>query len=211
MLKHFLGYILLVLLLISCGNNNEKKKETVVADKSDMNVAKQYTVPSKLSSISEKEMKKWKEYHQLVDFIKRYEKISPSKALNNVLELKDITKKFKDTIRIKDLKTRAFRARLNVFNNEVLRLSDMSYIGVISAKQVNEQVAKVNLIYSSINDKVNAVFAKKEFDKTINLDNFFQLDSTKPKKRKTLTPATLKNTKELQKDSKLELKKMNTP
>ncbi|OSY88742.1 hypothetical protein WH52_03445 [Tenacibaculum holothuriorum] len=211
MLKHFLGYILLVLLLISCGDNNDKKKETVVADRSDMNVTKQYTVPSKLSSISEKEMKKWKEYHQLVDFIKRYEKISPSKALSNVLELKDITKKFKDTIRVNDLKTRAFRARLNVFNNEVLRLADMSYIGVISAKQINEQVAKVNLIYSSINDKVNAVYAKKEFDKTINLDNFFQLDSTKPRKRKTVNPSALKDTKQLQKDSKLELKEMNIP
>lgn len=212
MLKQFLSLILLTTLTISC-NEKEQKKENVLVEKTNMNIQKKHSTPSKLSAISTKEMKNWKEYNELNSFIGKFENTSPSKALANILDLKDISKKFKDTIRVNDLKTSAFRARLNVFNNEVLRLADMSYIGAITAEEVNEQVGKIVLIYSSINDKINAVYAKKEFDKTINLDNFFVLDSVKkttPKKTEKLQPKPDFRKTKLQtlKTDKLQMKKM---
>lgn len=127
-----------------------------------------------------KEIENWQAYRNVNELLKRYEQVSPSEALNNALELKDLTKVLKDSIDIETLKIQSFQARLNVLHNESLRLADMTYISAITAEEVNNQVAKILVVFSSTNEKINTVFTQKKFEEEIDITNFYiGLDTTK--------------------------------
>lgn len=182
MLK-YISILFLFLLFLSC---SQKTKETEKnEEKSEMSIVKKHSTPSKLNSISSSKVKDWEEYNQLSSFLDRFANTSPNEALGNALELKKLSKMMKDSIRIEDFKTSAFKARLNVFENETLRLADMTYIPAITAKEVNDQIDKIFLIFSSLNAKINTTYNQKRFDEDINLESFFKLDSTE--KRETDT------------------------
>ena len=82
----------------------------------------------------------------------------------------------KDSLAIKSLKTPAFKSRMNVLENEILRLLDMNEIPAITAKEVNAQIDKMFLVFGSLNDKINTVYDQEKFNKEINLDDFFVLE-----------------------------------
>lgn len=158
-------------IILSCKKENTQNKKTI--QKTDVNTSVKHPEYSTLDKESSKKVKKWKEYFIAEEFIIQFKNTSPTEALNNALELKNLTKQLKDSLNIQTLKTPAFKARVNVFENEVLRLVDMTYIPSISSKEVNIQVEKVLALFGSMNDKINTVYAKKRFEKTIKLDSIF--------------------------------------
>lgn len=160
-----------LLITISCKKDNTQKNNTL--KKTGMNASTKHSTHTQLDEKSIKEIKGWKEYFILDDFIQKLENTSPTETLNNALELKTLTKQLKDSLNIKTLKTPAFRARINVFQNEVLRLADMTYIPSITSKEINTQTQKVLSLFGGINTKVNTVYAKKRFDKALKLDSVF--------------------------------------
>jgi len=138
----------------------------------------------------QKELENWSAYRNVNLFLEKYNTISPNDALNNALELQELTLTFKDNIDLDILKIPSFQARLNVLHNEVLRLSDMTFISAIKADEVNKQVEKIVTVFSSTNDKINTVFTKKKFESEITVkDIFIGLDSSK------LDPETLESIK----------------
>ncbi len=149
----------------------EDQKKTV----SKMSLIVEHKKSVDVSMLAKKEIESWKEYSELKVFLSRFHKISPNEALNVAIELKDLTKTMTDSLKIKDLKVNALKARVNVFKNEVLRLVDMTLIPAIKDHEVNNQIDKVLLIFSSLNEKINTIYSKKEFDKEVDLENFFEL------------------------------------
>ena len=144
------------------------------------NVVKKNIDYDVVKPIYKTELENWAAYRNVDLFLEKYKLISPNEALNNALELQDLTLALKDNINVEILKTPSFQARLNVLHNEVLRLSDMTYISAIKADEVNDQVEKILIIFSAINNKINTVFTREKFESEITVkDIFIGLDSTK--------------------------------
>ncbi|MDO6675408.1 hypothetical protein MK851_09865 [Tenacibaculum sp. 1B UA] len=169
----FLFVIASLFFLVTSCEKKEKQKE-VLPTKTEMNISVKHTDYSEINEKYIDEIKPWKEYFTVEDFLQELKNTTPIEALNNALELKTLTKQFKDSLNIEILKTPAFKARINVFENETLRLADMTFIPSISAHQVNSQVEKIMMLFSSVNDKINTVYTKKKFDSEINLDSLFK-------------------------------------
>ncbi|CAM1360017.1 conserved hypothetical protein [Tenacibaculum sediminilitoris] len=165
-------FVLLFFTITSCQKKNEQKKE--LPTKTQMNVSIKHTDYSKVNQNYIDNIKPWKEYFIVEDFLQELKNTTPIEALNNALELKTLTKQLKDSLNIETLKTPAFKARVNVFENETLRLADMTFIPSISADEINNQVEKIMVIFGSVNDKINTVYAKKKFDSEVNLDSLFK-------------------------------------
>ncbi len=160
-----------LIVFISCKKEKNQNKETI--QKTDVTTSVKHAEYTVLDKGSIQEIRNWKEYFITEEFLAQFKNISPADALNNALELKGLAKQLKDSLNIENLKTPAFKARVNVFENEVLRLADMTYIPSISSKNVNSQVEKMLSLFGSMNDKINAVYAKKRFDKAVKLDSLF--------------------------------------
>lgn len=174
------------LLILSCEKATQQEK--VIAKKPEMSIISKHKRGFPLKQLSAKKVKDWKEYNELNNFLERFENTSPNEALSNALELKKITKRLKDSIRITDFKTDAFKARINVLENETLRLADMTYIPAITAKEINAQIDKIFLVFGSVNAKINTIFNKKRLDEDFNLENFLKLDSSEIKKPREEDP-----------------------
>lgn len=123
--------------------------------------------------------KEWEKYRELKNFMKLLETCSPNEALSNSNELKKLVRNVKNNIFIEELNNASFRARVEVLENQALRLYDMSLIPAITAKEVNQQVEKINKSFSSVNVKINTVFKRKKFEEEISLEPFLELDSIK--------------------------------
>lgn len=165
-------FLFLTYLIVGCNQQQQNSNDTL--PKTDMGKVTSHDKIAEVSNSIQKEIKDWKSYKELNEFIKEFKKTSATEALNNALELKRLTKQLKDSSKIDIMQIPAFKARINVFENEVLRLADMSYISSISANEVNNQVAKTLQLYGSINTKINTIYLKKRFDNEINLDSIFK-------------------------------------
>ncbi len=129
------------------------------------------------SDLAQKKIGDWREYSELNEFLTHFNSISPNEALQMATELKGLTKNLKDSLKIDILKIDALKARVNVFENEVLRLNDMALIPAVKAKEVNSQIDKILLVFGSYNNKVNTIYSKEQFNQEINPDDFFELRS----------------------------------
>lgn len=186
MYKYFISFVFSFLLILGC--KKEVQQQKITQKKPEMNTVINRKPYKKLNSYAKKQLESWKSFNNLSNYLKRFEKTSPNNALNNANELKDLLKEVKNNIPIADLKSPAFNARINVLENEVLRLVDMTLIPAITTSEVNTQIDKIFLVFSSVNAKINTVFEQKKLNNDINLDDFFKLDSTeirKPKKKKS--------------------------
>ncbi len=173
LMKHLLYFSLSFILMIFSCKKEETTKNTLV-EKTGMNGSVKHLKYVQLNKNAIKEIKDWEEYFIIADLLKQLEQTTPTEALNNAIELKELTKNLKDSLAIETLKTPAFKARMNVFENEVLRLADMTYIPAISSREINIEVAKILLLFGSINNKINTVYTQKQFNEEINLDSLFQ-------------------------------------
>ena len=173
LIMRYILFVLFSFLLIASSCKKKDTQKDAPVQKTGMDAVVKHSKYTRLDEASSKEIKEWKTYFTAEKFIQQLENTSPTEALNNALELKTLTKQLKDSLTIKTLKTPAFKARTNVFENEVLRLVDMTYIPAITSKEINIQVKKVLELFGSMNHKINTVYAKKRFDKAIKLDSLF--------------------------------------
>ena len=180
-----LFYFLLITFFISCGQKQEIKQDAQQEKKPLLSIVKTHAKIIPVKSAFKSKLNEWKEYQNLSEFIKQFAQTSSNEALSNSKELKDLIKSVIDSVKPKILETPAFNARVHVLYNEGLRLADMSKISAIKAPEVNAQIDKVLVAFSSLNKKINTVFSQKKFeeqlfDENINIDeSFIRLDTTK--------------------------------
>ncbi len=189
----------MLLICFSCKNPQEEQITTT--QKPLLSIVKKHPFPATIKNRYTKHIDSWEEYQSLKSFLERYVTISPNDALNNALELKLFVEGIKSTSRPKALNIDSFNARVNLLYNEVLRLADMTYISAITPKEVNEQVAKVLAAYAAVNRKVNAIYARKDFENSIETDaSFIGIDTSK------IDRISIKSMKIIDKDLQLEKK-----
>ena len=145
-----------------------------------MSIAEMHTATENVLSTYLKEVKDWNELQDIDSFFVKYRKITPNEALSNAIELKDLIKRLKDSVKPDKFKTPSLTARINILYNEALRLADLTRIGAIKAQEVNIQVDKTMAAFSNINTKINSILAKIRFENEIDIDvTFIGLDTTK--------------------------------
>ncbi len=191
-MKNIIFLLILSSLIFSCKKQSEPKKE--FQKKPKRSIVKNNPNYLALDSYSFQEISTWKEYNTLTNFLQRYKNVSANEALSNALELRDLVKNLKDSIKPETLDNNAFNARINVLQNETLRLSDMTFISSIKADEVNQQVLKILDVYSSLNNKINTVYSQKRFEDAIKVGGeFIGIDTskttiTKPRSLRKIIP-----------------------
>ena len=174
-------YIYLLVLFVftfSCQNNEEKNAEK--KPKALMSIAEMHTATENVLSTHLKEVKDWNELQDIDSFFVKFRKITPNEALSNAIELKDLIKRLKDSVKPEKFKIPSLTARINILYNEALRLADLTRIVAIKAPEVNTQLDKTMEAFSNINTKINSILAKIRFENEIDIDvTFIGLDTTK--------------------------------
>ena len=164
-------YILLILVLFSCKDPVLHQEKSI--QKSTKGIVISHSKFVDLETISTSNISNWKEYHLVADHLKIFYSISASEALNNALQLANLVKKMKDSIRPKDLINPSFKTRVNVLENESLRLKDMTLLlNAVKTKEVNEQVDKILQAFSATNSKINTVYSQLEVEKEIQINQY---------------------------------------
>ncbi len=169
-------------MLVSLFSCDKKKLDTNPEQdtKPLLSVVKEYKAAEKVNATFLKDVDDWQELKAVDNFLARFKKASPNEVLSNALELKSLVKSLKDSIKPALFNDSSFETRINILNNETLRLADMTFIPAIKAAEVNEQTEKIINAFSAVNSKVNTILTKKRFEEAIEVDvNFIGLDSTK--------------------------------
>ena len=172
-------YLLLSVVLFSCANN---KKETLNTNQETpkLSIAKQHVSVEGVKPAFEKDVENWKELRDVRLFINKFKKVSPNEALSNALELRDLIASLKDSIKPRIFDVPSFQTRVNVLHNEVLRLADLTFIPAITSEEVNLQIDKTIVAFSSVNSKINTILSKKRFVEAIDVQvDFIGIDTTK--------------------------------
>ncbi len=178
-MKYFLSIMILMVFVFSCKKQKSVKEDVIkeIVVKPQMAVVINHKKPKGLTSASKNELETWKAYNEFNKFLERFENISPNEALSNATELKELIRNLQNDLyetqrhKIEEFNTNAFRARINVLENEILRLNDMNTISSITAKEVNQQVDKIFLLFSSFNAKINTIFVKRSIPDDIMLEH----------------------------------------
>ena len=145
-----------------------------------MSLIQTHSAAENIKPIFFKEVKDWNELKAIDSFFVKFRKISPSEALSNAIELKDLIKNLKDSIKPKRFKILSLDARINILYTEALRLADLTEIGAIKAAEVNIQLDKTIAAFSNVIIKINTILEKINFENEINIDvTFIGLDTTK--------------------------------
>jgi len=175
-----LFYFLISLFLFSCDEKPQEKTSNIIKKKPLSSVAQKHNSYTLVSSMFKKEIANWEEYQHLNTFLIPFKNTSPNEALSNALELRDLVKSVKDSIKPASLETPAFNARINVLYNESLRLADMTFISAIKPTEVNAQVRKILHTFSAVNSKINTIFLQERFENGVEIDGvFIGIDTTK--------------------------------
>ena len=158
-----------VLIFFAC--NNKTTKQKAVVQKSDKNVVQKHDVVLDLENISKTKIANWTEYQNTLKNLKQFSSISANEALNNAIALSKDIQFLKDSIRPKELLNLSFRTRVNVLENEALRLKDMTLIPAITSKEVHEQVNKIIAAFSATNSKINTIYSQLQVEQDIDSIN----------------------------------------
>ena len=170
----YLYSFLLIILFFSFSCNKTKKLEgvtevadTLVVEDTDriINNTSETLIPE-----AKRNLKDWKEYQKLDQFMLKYYNVSNLEALNNANELSGLVKNMIDTIRVEKLTALNVVARFNVLHNETLRLSDMATIRSISKEEVKEEVKKIIDLYSAVNSKINTIYEAEDLQSSLDVD-----------------------------------------
>ena len=169
--------LLLLIALISC--KKSEKKEVQRKEKPEINRLQKHTIKTALEQSSKQTIDAWKEYTIVEENLKKFTSISANEALNNAIQLTKSVKKMKDSIRPKELINPSFRTRINVLENEALRLKDMTLIPAITASEINQQVDKIMEAFSAANSKINTVYSQLNVEKEIQNSTKKRTDNTR--------------------------------
>jgi hypothetical protein len=135
---------------------NEKViKKTVISKDT---IHKTFNKSVFLNDLASKEMNNWKHFDEFQNAITNFYQTTPEKAKLNAKDLSIIIVKIKDSITIEKLNKPDVIARLNILNNEALRLHDMSTISTITNEEVNAKIENIIYAYESIIAKINQVY-----------------------------------------------------
>jgi hypothetical protein len=181
LLNYIVKYIYLIILsvfVISCGNNPEK--EAVKKPKPLMSLVETHNATENINTIFLKEVKDWDALKAIDSFFVKFRKISPNEILSNAIELKDLIKNLKDSVKPKNFNILSLDARINILFTEALRLADLTEIGAIKATEVNTQLDKTMTAFSNVVIKINTVLEKISYENEIDIEvTFIGLDTTK--------------------------------
>ncbi|WP_196889109.1 hypothetical protein [Aureivirga sp. CE67] len=176
--------------IISCSSDKkeeiqEKKEAQITENNFEANGAPQIIT---LNQKAKEELQDWKNYEQLDEMVSRLKDMSIPEAYSNASELSYLTKVVKDSIAIKQLDIPAVRVRLNLLNNEALRLKDISTIEDVNLDSLaHSEIYKIVIAFSNVNDRINAVYRLDELRSNPNLT---KMDSLFLKDLKSLKDST---------------------
>jgi len=217
-------YIFFSFLLVFYSCKKESKTDETnqaVRDTIAFNKTKNATkINIKLTREAKKALENWKEYQIFDDFISQYSSISNSEALSNATELSELATHLRDSVLDSRLNTHAVKTRLNILQNECLRLKDMENISAIKPKEVSAKVTDILKAYAALNNKFISVYEINKLQNELELDPDFEkillesaIDTTKKpfKEKMKKNPKTTKKKRSKRKSSlarkKLFLKK----
>ncbi|WP_089379024.1 hypothetical protein [Lutibacter flavus] len=171
-MKYLYSFLLVILFLtISCNRNKNMEEVTEVVDSLKVNEDRIVnSIGETLIPNARRNLRDWKEYNNVDEFMIKYYNVSKLEALNNSKELSDLVKNMIDTIRIDKLDKINVIARFNVLHNETLRLADMANIPSITEDEVKEEVKKIIDLYSAVNSKINTIYKAEELQKALDVD-----------------------------------------
>lgn len=171
-------FLFLTIIVISC-KSDPKDANNIKQEIPEKSIAKQHVNILNVDSDLEPEVENWEELKNINSFLKKFKKVSPNEALSNALELRDLVKSLKDSVKPAIFDVPSFNARVNVLENETLRLADLTLIPAITSDEVHKQVDKTIIAFSAVNSKINSLLSKKRFEEEIDIEiDYIGIDST---------------------------------
>lgn len=158
---------MLSILFVSCKKNKQKIEEENSVNILESSLIKSAQPIQRLNSESEILIASWPEYQNFDELISQYQEITLSDALLNSVELSELAKQLKDSIRVEKLNIPEVKIRLNVLYTETLRLADMSTIPTITEELVTRENNNVIDAYSALNLKINNMNAQDKLNEDI--------------------------------------------
>jgi hypothetical protein len=161
-------FLALVLMISSCGKSPQKEEvPEYVTEPGQVRTLESGAEVVALSPESEKLVSGWPEYQALSQLIVQYRVISKSDALLNSVELEELARQLKDSIRVEKLDIASVRMRLNVLHNEAKRLSDMSTIPTITDDEVLYENDNLLNAYAALNIKINDLSRQERINREL--------------------------------------------
>ena len=150
--------IFLIISLFSCKSDDRVVVKSVVVEGKLDNDDEAFVVSLKKERLHGKAIEvveNWQEYQAVSEFMPRFYKTSTKEVLFNSSQFYKLTTYLKDSIRIDKFNKPSFKIRLNVLNNEALRLFDMDSISNISNKEVIAETNNIINAFNALNIKIN--------------------------------------------------------
>lgn len=164
-------FSIVFLIIVSCNNKKDLGAVEATKDSIPVNALRiASALPETLIPKAKKELDSWPEYKNVDEIMLKYYNISHTEALLNAKELADLVTQMRDSIRIKAVDKPNVVARINVLQNETLRLADMANIPAISSEEVKNQVEKVIALFSAFNSKINTIYKASDLQKSLEFD-----------------------------------------
>jgi hypothetical protein len=177
-MKYIIPFLLIILLTVfSCNKNKDTQEVTEISDSLKLDVNHiENRIGETLIPEAKVELDNWKEYQLVDELLLKYYSINTLEALSNANELSRLVKMMKDSIKIEKLKKPNIIARINVLENETLRLADMATIPSISKEEVKEEVGDIVAIYSALNAKINTIYKSESIQNMLEVDTEVPID-----------------------------------
>jgi len=173
MYTKILFFFILIIGVTSCKQSDPKvlKNNSIVSDTMDIDDKIDVrSIGETLLPESKIKVENWNEYQQLDQFLTTFYSISPAEALNLSKELSTITKQLKDSVSIERFTRPDILIRINVLNNNVLRLTDMATIPSINSEEVKMEIQSILDAFSALNAKINNITTQEKLE--TELDTF---------------------------------------
>jgi hypothetical protein len=177
-MKYIIPFLLIILLTgFSCNKNKVAQEVSEKADSLKLDANRiEIRIGETLIPEAKAEMDNWKEYQLVDELMLKYYSISTLEALSDADELSRLVKMMKDSIRIEKLQRPNIIARINVLENETLRLADMATIPSISKEEVKVEVGNIVAIYSAMNSKINTIYKAESIQNMLEVDTEVPVD-----------------------------------
>ncbi len=177
-MKYIIPFLLIILLTVfSCNKNKDTQEVSEISDSLKLDVNHiENRIGETLIPEAKVELDNWKEYQLVDELLLKYYSINTLEALSNANELSRLVKMMKDSIKIEKLKKPNIIARINVLENETLRLADMATIPSISKEEVKEEVGDIVAIYSALNAKINTIYKSESIQNMLEVDTEVPID-----------------------------------
>jgi hypothetical protein len=164
----YLFFILFITILFSCKKHNIDQESATIIDTTRTHIFKVNKRIIELNTKANNMVKDWIEYQKIDEFIQQYYHISIDDAMLNAKELSKLSQQLKDSIRVEKLDIPSVKIRLNVLNNEILRLADMATITNISSSDIKKESENILDAYFALNSKINNLISQENLNSDVN-------------------------------------------